>query len=60
MKQRVGSVSIAVTARSWTQRFAFVLLVLLSFGIMIGFGLVLSVNIHRDQRIGRRLGNEDA
>jgi rod shape determining protein RodA len=28
--------------------------------VMIGFGLVLSVNIHRDQRIGRRLGNEDA
>ncbi len=35
MKQRVGSVSIAVTARSWTQRFAFVLLILLSFGIML-------------------------
>ena len=35
MKQRVGSVSIAVAARSWTQRFAFVLLVLLSFGIML-------------------------
>jgi rod shape determining protein RodA len=28
--------------------------------ILIGFGLILSVNIHRDQRIGRRLGNEDA
>jgi rod shape determining protein RodA len=27
--------------------------------VLIGFGLVLSVNIHRDQRIGRRLGNED-
>lgn len=35
MKQRVGSVSIAVAARSWTQRFAFVLLILLSFGIML-------------------------
>jgi rod shape determining protein RodA len=28
--------------------------------VLIGFGLVMSVNIHRDQRIGRRLGNEDA
>ena len=28
--------------------------------VMIGFGLVLSVNIHRDQRIGRRLGSEDS
>ena len=27
---------------------------------LIGFGLVMSVNIHRDERIGRRLGNEDA
>ena len=27
--------------------------------VMIGFGLIMSVNIHRDQRIGRRLGNED-
>ena len=35
MKQRVGSVSIAVSARNWTQRFAFVLLILLSFGIML-------------------------
>ena len=35
MKQRVGSVSIAVAARSWTQRFAFVLLTLLAFGIML-------------------------
>ena len=35
MKQRVGSVSIAVAARNWTQRFAFVLLILLSFGIML-------------------------
>jgi rod shape determining protein RodA len=28
--------------------------------VLIGFGLILSVNIHREQRIGRRLGNEDA
>jgi rod shape determining protein RodA len=28
--------------------------------ILIGFGLIMSVNIHRDQRIGRRLGHEDA
>jgi len=27
--------------------------------VMIGFGLIMSVNIHRDQRIGRRLGHED-
>jgi rod shape determining protein RodA len=27
--------------------------------VLIGFGLIMSVNIHRDQRIGRRLGNED-
>ena len=35
MKQRVGSVTLAVAARSWTQRFAFVLLTLLAFGIML-------------------------
>jgi rod shape-determining protein MreC len=35
VKQRVGSVGVAVAARNWTQRFAFVLLVLLSFGIML-------------------------
>ena len=35
MKQRVGSVGVAVAARNWTQRFAFVLLILLSFGIML-------------------------
>ena len=35
MKQRVGSVGIAVAARNWTQRFAFVLLVTLAFGIML-------------------------
>ena len=35
MKQRVGSVSIAVSARNWTQRFAFVLLITLAFGIML-------------------------
>jgi rod shape determining protein RodA len=28
--------------------------------VLIGFGLVMSVNIHREQRIGRRLGHEDA
>ena len=28
--------------------------------VLIAFGLIMSVNIHRDQRIGRRLGNEDA
>ena len=28
--------------------------------VLIGFGLIMSVNIHRDQRIGRRLGHEDA
>ena len=27
--------------------------------VLIGFGLILSVNIHREQRIGRRLGNEE-
>ena len=35
MKQRVGSVSIAVAARQWTQRFAFVLLVAMAFGAML-------------------------
>jgi rod shape-determining protein MreC len=35
VKQRVGSVSLAVAARSWTQRFAFVLLTALAFGIML-------------------------
>ncbi|HVM84293.1 MAG TPA: rod shape-determining protein MreC [Candidatus Binatia bacterium] len=35
MKQRVGSVSIAVAARHWTQRFAFVLLVTFAFGVML-------------------------
>lgn len=35
MKQRVGSVSVAVAARNWTQRFAFVLLTALAFGIML-------------------------
>jgi len=35
VKQRVGSVSIAVSARNWTQRFAFVLLITLAFGIML-------------------------
>ena len=35
MKQRVGSVSVAVAARHWTQRFAFVLLVTLAFGVML-------------------------
>jgi rod shape determining protein RodA len=28
--------------------------------VLIAFGLVMSVNIHRDQRIGRRLGNEES
>jgi rod shape determining protein RodA len=27
--------------------------------VLIGFGLILSVNIHREQKIGRRLGNEE-
>jgi rod shape determining protein RodA len=27
--------------------------------VLIGFGLILSVNIHREQRIGRRMGNEE-
>jgi rod shape determining protein RodA len=27
--------------------------------VLIAFGLILSVNIHREQRIGRRLGNEE-
>jgi rod shape determining protein RodA len=27
--------------------------------VLIGFGLILSVNIHREERIGRRLGNEE-
>jgi rod shape-determining protein MreC len=35
VKQRVGSVSIAVAARHWTQKFAFVLLVLVAFGVML-------------------------
>lgn len=35
MKQRVGSVSLAVAARTWTQKFAFVLLTALAFGIML-------------------------
>jgi rod shape-determining protein MreC len=35
VKQRVGSVSLAVAARNWTQRFAFVLLTALAFGIML-------------------------
>ena len=35
MKQRVGSVSLAVAARNWTQKFAFVLLTALAFGIML-------------------------
>jgi len=35
VKQRVGSVSIAVAARHWTQRFAFVLLVTFAFGVML-------------------------
>jgi len=35
VKQRVGSVSVAVAARNWTQRFAFVLLTALAFGIML-------------------------
>ena len=28
--------------------------------VLIGFGLILSVNIHREQRIGRRIGNEES
>jgi rod shape determining protein RodA len=28
--------------------------------VLIGFGLILSVNIHREQKIGRRIGNEEA
>jgi len=28
--------------------------------VLIGFGLILSVNIHREQKIGRRLGNEES
>jgi rod shape-determining protein MreC len=35
VKQRVGSVSLAVAARTWTQKFAFVLLTALAFGIML-------------------------
>jgi len=35
VKQRVGSVSVTVAARNWTQRFAFVLLITLAFGIML-------------------------
>ena len=35
MKQRVGSVSLAVAARTWTQKFAFVLLVMTAFGMML-------------------------
>ena len=35
MKQRVGSVSLAVAARNWTQKFAFVLLTAIAFGIML-------------------------
>ncbi len=27
--------------------------------VLIGFGLILSVNIHREQKIGRRIGNEE-
>src|SRR5581483_9123145 len=27
--------------------------------VLVGFGLILSVNINREQRIGRRLGNEE-
>jgi rod shape determining protein RodA len=27
--------------------------------VLIGFGLIVSVNIHREQKIGRRLGNEE-
>jgi len=28
--------------------------------VLIAFGLIMSVNIHRDQRIGRRLGQDDS
>jgi len=35
VKQRVGSVSLAVAARTWTQKFAFVLLVMTAFGMML-------------------------
>jgi rod shape-determining protein MreC len=35
VKQRVGSVSLAVAARNWTQKFAFVLLTALAFCIML-------------------------
>jgi rod shape-determining protein MreC len=35
VKQRVGSVTLAVAARNWSQRFAFVLLIVLAFGIML-------------------------